>query len=139
MKRYLQIIWVSILLIFIISLTGCTNQNIKNGVKIVTYSIETQRWDLGEAIFIRIADGFVYSEDAERYEITATVKNVAGEMINRIKISVNFYDKNNSYLGTKVRTIRNLDASYTEDILFTYTKSEDNFENVDHLEFEIDT
>jgi hypothetical protein len=139
MKRYLQIIWVFFLLIFIIGLAGCTNQNVEDGVTIVTYSIETQRWNWGEADFVKIADGFIYSEDAERYEIIVTVKNVAGVMINRIVVSVNFYNKNNSYLGTKVRTIRGLDASHTEDISFTYTKYEDNFENVDHLEFEIDT
>lgn len=129
------------ILTFILSigLTGCTERIIENGVEVVTYSVETQKYDFGEADFIKLADGFVYSKDSERYEITVTIRNVAGEMLDRIVISLNFYDKNNSYLGTKVQTIRGLDASYTEDFIITYTKYEDSFEIVDHLDFDIDT
>lgn len=129
------------ILIFILStgLTGCTERIIENGVEVVTYSVETQKYDFGEADFIKLADGFVYSKDAERYEITVTIRNAADEILDRIVISLNFYDKNNSYLGTKIRTIRGLDASYTEDFIITYTKYEDSFEIVDHMDFEIDT
>lgn len=99
--------------------------------KLLIYSVETQK----KSGYEKIADGFVYSEDAYRYVVSGTVKNVAGEMLNHVKITVKFYDKNNSYLDSRVAFVYYLDDSHTEDFEIYYINNNEYFEFVDHVEF----
>ena len=115
-------------------------------LEILNYSIVTEKqlgfYGLYE--YEKIADGFVYSENASRYRIYVTAKNIAGKMLpegtwftSNIKITVKFYDNNEVHLASKTTTkYTELPDTYTWDFEITYSK-DDYFEYVDHISFEI--
>lgn len=112
-------------------------------LEILNYSIVTEK-EVNYRDYQKIADGFVYSEDASRYRIYGTAKNIAGKMLpegtwftNNIKITVKFYDNNEVHLVSKTTTkYTELPDTYTWDFEITYSK-DDYFEYVDHISFEI--
>ena len=124
---------------FLISffLCGCDeyleeNEN-TDKVKLLIYSVKTQKEDG----FEKIDDGFVHSEDAYRYVVSGTVKNIVNETINHIKITVKFYDENNSYLVSRFTHVHYLDKSQTGDFEVCYYNFNDYFERIDHVNFSI--
>jgi len=132
-KHFLIIVIISFLLL-VFGLSGCIEEIGETGtdkIKLLVYSVETQK----KSGYEKIADGFVYSEEAYRYVVSGTVKNVAGEMLNHVKITVKFYDKNNSYLDSRVAFVYYLDDSHTGDFEIYYINNNEYFEFVDHVEF----
>jgi hypothetical protein len=65
------------------------------------------------------------------------VKNIAGYMLNNIKITARFYDANDNYLNAEHTTISNLANSYTADFDIGYWVGTDYYENVDNVKLEI--
>lgn len=113
-------------------------------VEILSYSVATERKltyeEAGTFLptYEKIADGFQPNlEKASRYNISGTVKNIAGEMLNEIDISVNFYDSNDIYLYSITTSKSNLPNTYTWDFIVVYMEYYDYFEDVDHISFEI--
>ncbi len=110
-------------------------------LKIFNYSIVTEQ-EITYNTYEKIADGFVYSENASRYKIYGTTKNIAGKMLNDIKITVEYYDSNNIYLSSRSDTLGILDPgipdTYTWDFEIIYCKEtilgvNEYFEYVDHI------
>ena len=136
MKKQLIISTIAILLI-VTGLSGCTELTDETDdtdkVELLIYSVETQK-KLG---FEKIDDGFIHSEDSYRYVIDGTVKNIASEMLDYIKITVKFYDINDTYLDSRITYINFLEESTTWDFSVQYTNKNKYFQYVDHVEFEI--
>jgi hypothetical protein len=130
------------MVILIIVLCGCTKQNGKttgnDKVEIVYYSIQTQSHkavDIGD--WIKLADGFSYTETAERYFINGTVKNIAGYMLTQINITANFYDSNNIFLQSESISIYDIPDANTAAFEISYWNTTPYFKNVNHMNFNI--
>ncbi len=110
-------------------------------LKILNYSVITEK-EVNYRDYQKIADGFVYIENASRYRIYGTTKNIAGKILNDIKITVEYYDDNNIYLSSGSDTLGILDPgipdTYTWDFEIIYYKEtifgmNEYFEYVDHI------
>ena len=74
--------------------------------------------------------------DGSKYDYyMGTVKNIAGYMLNTIKVTVKFYDSNNNYLFSGYDNIRNLANSYTKDFSVYINSFNDYYEYIDHVEY----
>lgn len=104
-------------------------------IQILNYSIATENGSYFD--YEKIADGFVYSENASRYKINGSVKNIAGEMLGNVKVYVEFYDSNDTYLDSEYDYKYDLPDGYIWDFEVTYSKYQDYFEYVDHIGFDI--
>ena len=118
-------------IVFLLTIfSGCTEQDISGDtdkVELLNYSIETQKWDYE---YKNIGNGFIHSEDADLYLITGTVKNIAGELLNSIKITAKFYDKTNNYLREETTYLGSIANTYTENFRISYDDTEKYFEDV---------
>jgi len=137
-----QSILLGIIIILIIVLSGCTKQNGKttgnDKAEFVNYSIQTQRHtavDIGD--WIKLADGFSYTETAERYFINGTVKNIAGYTLTQVNITANFYDSNNNFLRSESTSIYDIPDANTTTFEISYWNTTPYFKNVDHMNFNI--
>ena len=131
-----------LIIIVVIGLSGCIGQNGKTTgnikAEIINYAVETQRHkavDLGD--WIKIADGFIYNETAERYFINGTIKNVAGYTLTQLNITANFFDSNNNFLHSESISIYDLPNTNTTTFEISYWNSTPKFKNVDHMTFNI--
>ena len=116
--------------------SGCTEQETSvdiNKVELVSYNVETQKWDKG---YKTIGNGFIHSKDAELYLITGTIKNIAGETLKNIKITAKFYDNTNTFLREETTYLENIKNTYTEDFRIYYNATEKYFEKVCGVKFE---
>lgn len=137
MNKNLIIIGI-IFFLLIVGFNGCTKQETSkdiNKVELVSYNIETQKWDYG---YKTIGNSFIHSEDAELYLITGTVKNIAGEMLNSIKITAKFYDNKHNFLREETTYLWSIANTYTEDFRISYYDTEKYFENVCDVIFEFE-
>ena len=107
-------------------------------VELLNYDVKTT-WYSGNQYYER--DGFYHDipSDAsyKRYKVTGTVKNIAGEMLDRVDITAKFYDSNDNYLASEDSWTNNLANSYTYDFYIEYSSSS-YFENIDQVEFEFE-
>jgi len=137
-----QSILLGVIIIFIIVLCGCTRQNGKtignDKVEIIYYSIQTQRHiavDMGD--WIKIADGFLYTETAERYFINGTIKNIAGYTLTQVNISANFYDSHDNFLHLESTSIYDIPEANITTFEISYWNTTPYFKNVNHMNFNI--
>lgn len=63
------------------------------------------------------------SEKAEAYIIRGTVKNNAGEKLNRIRITANFYGNHDVFLFNKTTVLYKLAPSYTKNFTIEISNS----------------
>ena len=143
MKKHLSVIgMVTLLLAF--GLSGCVEQETSGNideVELVSYFVETQKWEgvNNSYTYEKIGNGFIHSEDAYRYVITGTLKNIAGELIDNIKITANFYDSNSKVVGTMYDIINSdIPTSHTANFSINVYKSSNYFEKVDSVKFEFE-
>lgn len=115
-------------------------------LEILNYFVVTEKkvngslfWNSPWDTYEKIADGFVYSENATRYRINVTVKNIAGELLDDITIYVRYYDNLSNLLRSDYDYGYNLYIEDTIDFSFTWYNSSYSsyFEHVDHISFEI--
>ena len=134
--RKILVIIVVIFVVFV-GLSGCDEILEDNGstdkVKLLIYSVETQR----QEGFEKIDDGFVDDDEAYRYAVSGTVKNLANETFNHVRITVLFYDENDSYLESRVANVYYLKESHTGDFEVYYYNYEEYFGVIDHVNFSI--
>ena len=143
MKKHLSVIgMVTLLLAF--GLSGCVEQETSGNideVELVSYSVETQKWEgvNNSYSYKTIGNGFIHSEDAYRYVITGTLKNIAGEVIDAVRIIANFYDSNSKAVGTLYDLINSdLPNADTADFSINVYKSVNYFEKIDSVKFEFE-
>jgi len=136
-KTYIMILAIVFLTFVIVGLSGCDEFLDETGstdkVELLLYSVETQR----EEGFEKIDDGFVDDDEAYRYAVSGTVKNLVNETLSHVRITVLFYDENDTYLVSRVANIYYLDESQTGDFEVYYYNSEEFFGVIDHVNFSI--
>ena len=122
-----KLILIGIILIFVcVGLSGCNERQSLSDtdeVELVSYSVVT-RDEQGN----KIGDGFVHNDDANRYRVTGTVKNIAGRNLDRITITARFYDKDNEFLHSENATVWKLTKGATDDFSISYYSFEKYFE-----------
>lgn len=126
-------------------LSGC-DETTSNGeitdfsdkVELVNYTIETFGADRGTKPE-KIGDGFIHNDQANNgyYKITGTIKNDAGRMLKNVTVKVDFYDINNTYLGSESDYVFNLTDAGTDYFKIICLCFSDYFEAVDQIEFDI--
>ena len=119
-----------------IFLSGCNKPSgLTSGdtdkVELVSYAVETQK----QYSYQKIGDGFIHSEDAHRYQITGTVKNIAGRYIDQINVTARFYDSDNEYLHSENFYVNYLNKRDTQNFIMMYYNYEENFEVVERVRF----
>ncbi len=125
MNKHLIVFGIVVLLICV-GLSGCT----ENGDVIGdTSKVELVGTDFEHN---RALDGTYY----DYYK--GTVKNIAGYMLDRVRVNVKFYDGNNNFLFSKQDTIYNLANTYTKDFSVTVYSYQSYYENIDPAEYEFD-
>jgi len=133
-----KLILIGIILIFVcVGLSGCNERQSLSDtdeVELVSYSVVT-RDEQGN----KIGDGFVHHDDANRYRVTGTVKNIAGRNLDRITITARFYDKDNEFLHSENATVWNLTKGNTDEFSISYYCFEKYFEVAESvsLHFEV--
>jgi hypothetical protein len=147
MKNQLIVIG-TVVLLLVVGLSGCNEifgaDNEVTGdtgkVELVshsTYSAKIKNY-YPEKSYTKICDGFNRDAEGVQYLVVGgTVKNIAGYMLNNIKITARFYDANDNYLNAEHTTISNLANSYTADFDIGYWVGTDYYENVDNVKLEI--
>ncbi len=104
-----------------------------NEVEIVTYKIETFGAEIGERPE-KIGEGFIHNETAKNgyYQITGTIRNIAGKTLKNITIKVDLFDKNHTYLGSEYTEPTDIfdiplpdkeTADFKINIIYLYTES----------------
>lgn len=151
MKKQITIL--SILIILILTLSGCTDNNTnnkKNELEIINYNIITEAYSyntswtsygggfnpnsLPEIAFneagIYLADEF----SKARYRINGTVKNIANYALNSIIVNLNFYDDNNTFLiMEQINNFSKLQPGETWYFEYSYNHNYDYFMNISKL------
>jgi hypothetical protein len=85
---------------------------------------------------MKIADGFVYSENAYRYLVRGKVKNNGTKNIFKAWVTVNFYDKENNSIYSPSDVIFHFETNDIRDFAVDFTKYDDEgFPNADHIGF----
>jgi len=154
MNKHLIVIGIVILLLAV-GLSGCTENADVSGdiskVDLVDYEVKTIWYTLGDEnperpgsfpVVENERDGFYHNYPNEqytepKYQISGTIKNIAGEMLDRIDITAKFYDINDNYLASKSATKYSLADSYTWDFTIMYHSGQ-YFENIDKVKFEFE-
>jgi hypothetical protein len=115
-------------------ITGDTNK-----AELLDYKIET--WKIGDNLEDdeKIGDGFIHSEEADYYLITGTIKNIAGEMLNTVKITASFYDDAGKYLDYQSAITTRLANTYTWNFEMIYNYYVGYFYDIEDVIFEITT
>lgn len=136
MNKKLLII-VIVLLLLSVGLSGCNGIDDGAGwaadkVEIVSYSIVTYK-----LVEEKMANGFVYHEDAKFYMVNGTARNIAGKMLDKVTITVKFYDSNNIFLREESVPVYDVEDECTWEFEIIYLSTWDYFEDVDHIEFDI--
>ena len=126
-------------------LSGC-EETTSNGdtidfsdkVELVNYTVETFGADRGTKPE-KIGDGFIHNDQANNgyYKITGTIRNDAGRMLKNVTVKVDFYDINDTYLGSESDYIFNLTDAGTGNFKVICLCFSDYFESVDQIEFDI--
>jgi len=133
------IVLVTTILFLTVGLSGCEEVQTDNGsnilgdtdeLELVNYTIETYNNN-----HEKIGDGFVHDSKAYSYEITGTVKNIAGKFLNRSYTGARFYDNNNNYLNYKMYSTPNLAKNSTANFSMIYASSDEYFEKVHSVKF----
>ena len=112
-------------------------------VELSNLSIITETRENFTVDWQKIGDGFIHNGGYEvygheQYYITATAKNVAGEILNEIQITTKFYDAANSYLDSETSSGHGIISGSTWPIIVHYINQVGNyFDKVDHISFEI--
>lgn len=135
MNKKLLII-VTVFLLLAVGLSGCNevgdDAEWADKVEIVSYSITTYK-----SVEEKMADGFVYHEDARFYMVKGTARNIAGRMLDIVTITVKFYDINKSFLREESTPEYDVDTDHSWGFEIIYLSTWDYFEDVNHIEFEI--
>jgi hypothetical protein len=113
------------LILFLINISffsGCLEQSGQTHVKLVDYKVETKPDPWG----------------GEYKKITGRVKNIAGNMIDKITIKIKFYDKKNELLETKTTYLYSISDGYIEDFSVNYYLHDSYYQNIDwnNIKFE---
>ena len=107
----------------------------ESDLEVVSYTVETQAIKFDNT-FEKIADGFVYSEIAYRYLVRGKVKNNETENISKIRVTVNFYDKEDNLIYSPSDVIFHFETNDIRDFAVDFTKYDDEgFPNADHIGF----
>jgi len=125
MKKKIIVVGI-IILLTIVCLSGCNEAQTSGDideVEIVSYSVET-RDEFGN----KIGDGFVHHDDANRYKVTGTMKNIADRNLDRITVTARFYDSDNEFLHSENATVWKLTKGATDDFSISYYSFEKYFE-----------
>jgi len=106
-------------------------------IGIVNCSIESQRYDYSLGRYVKITDGFKFSEDVSRYLIITTFKNIAGKRLYKIIINYKFYNNTNQVVDSGTIDKTNIAATqiWTFDFICTGGWSRDL--HINYVEFEI--
>ena len=104
-------------------------------LEIVNYNIETHKIKFDNT-FEKIADGFVYSENAHRYYVNGNVKNNGTENISNAWIIVNFYNKDNFLIYSLSDLFYFIEINEIDDFSVDFTKYDSkDFKDANHVEF----
>ena len=135
MNKKLLII-VIVFLLLVVGLSGCIETGDNTGwadkVQIVSYSIVTYK-----SVEEKMANGFVYHEDGKFYMVKGTARNIGGKMLDKVIITVKFYDSNNTFLREESTPVYDVEDDYTWEFEIIYLSTWDYFKDVDHIEFDI--
>ena len=169
MNKHLIVVGIVSVLLICVGLSGCVDENgsippsdedqdkgkfttLPDGTKvygdfdkleILNHSVVTEQrhgiYYYIDVTYEKIADGFVYSENASRYRANVTVKNIAGEILDSITIYVRYYDNLDNFLRSDYDYGYDLYMDDTIDFSFTWGNysSPSYFKQVDHISFEI--
>jgi hypothetical protein len=133
-----QFVIIGILTLFVTAeLSGCQESQTSGDtdkVQLQDYTIETY-YNYGSLNIEKLGDGFIHNNSYTNrsYLILGTVKDIAGEMLNNLVITLNFYNSNSNFLASKTYTIPYL--SGTETFHVVYYDSEPYFDNIDNVKF----
>ena len=149
-----QIVIIGTVIIFlIVGFSGCIQNNedqLSNDGKfeLVSYSVESWKSrneevykgdNMTQMVHIekKIADGFNYNKSIDEYRIEGKVKNIIGYKTN-LKIKMNFYDQNDTFLDSYTISIKNISDNYERPFSKRLNDSDiDYFDNVDKISFEL--
>jgi len=141
MKKKIIILGIVVMLICV-GLSGCQESTGNGGgttgdtskVELVSYNVETK-----SSWYSILGDGFIHDDDAGYYEITGTIKNIAGYKIDTVKVTAKLFDSNFIFLDSKYTYVSGIPDTYTEDFKISFNRqSTDGFENADSVRFDLD-
>ena len=88
---------------------------------------------------IKLGDGFIHGStyNVTYYDIKGTIKNIAHYILHEIKITVNFYDENNSYLANTSALVYGLRRNFTKNFTTVYINQYPFFDNITQVVIDI--
>lgn len=134
MNKHLVVIALAILLI-LTALCGCIERKIEfigdtEKVEMVEYTVEVLDEDMN-----KIGDSFDHGGKAYMYKINGTVRNIAGERISRVWVSVKLTDRNDNYLASRTYLIPGFPSNDIKNFSLIFTYSEEYFEKIWNIYF----
>lgn len=116
-KKVYVIILVSLLIMTLNTFSGCLNTDdseetsSSNGLEIISHN--------GQLVSFN-------------YWIRGTVKNNAGRMVKRVKVKANFYNSEDSYIGSDTVSVGNMADGYTKQFDIHWAPYSDIYKDVNH-------
>lgn len=135
MKKQLVIIGIFALLIGV-GLSGCnTNTLSNNEIEILSHNMETKMAYLSK---IGINEPG-YTGYGETHEVTGTIKNIADRNIDRVSITIRFYDSSNGLLHTETAIVSYLAKGETDNFKADFNQFEPYYAQYDHYTVSVST
>lgn len=136
MKKQLLIIGIVAILVSV-GLSGCNENNTSgsNEIEIVSHNIETKTTYLNKVGINEPG----YSGVGETKEVTGTIKNIANRNIDRVSITVRFYDSGNDLLRTETTTVSYLAKGETGNFKVDFNVFEPYYAQYDHYTVSVST
>lgn len=137
MNKNMLVVIVIFVLMSAIGFSGCIQSD--NNANNIGNKVEIINWYNGTYIAVDdlLANGFVYDEQAKLYIVNGTAKNNADRQIKTVIIHVKYYDINNNLLWEDSLLENGIPPGETWPFWSFYTKDQEHFEIVHHVEFDI--
>lgn len=140
MKK-LAILLIALMIVSIVFLSGCNEDNSSgnNQIQILNHKIETKHGSYSTTFNTGYGTQMEYVLDGDYKEVTGTIKNIADRNINRVTITVRFYDNDNELLATKTTTVSYLANGVTSDFSVVFGDIEAYYDQYNHYKISIST
>jgi len=134
MKKQLIIIVIVAILVSV-WLSGCNEQSVSNEIELLSHNMETKTTYLSKVGINEPG----YTGVGEVHEVTGIIKNIADRNIDRVSITVSFYDSDNNLLHTETAIVSYLAKGETDNFKADFNVFEPYYEQYDHYTISIST
>jgi len=133
----MAIVLIALMMVSVCFLSGCNEQSMSNQIQILDHKIETKHGSYTATIKVSYGTQNKYVLDGDYKEVTVTIKNIANKNIDKVTITVRFYDNDNELLSTKTKTVSYIAKEETRNFSVVFGDVEPYYDQYDHYNISV--